>query len=392
MLRRLRGRFFTILNRAGISDRVADSRWRARRLLILCYHGISLADEHEWNNQLYISPALLRARFEALKRGRYRVLPLDEALNRLAAGTLPARSVAVTFDDGASDFHARALPLLRECGYPATVYQTTYYSEYQRPVFDTATGYLLWRAWNKHAAVGSAAAVGSDFPARRSLGEGGSRISHRLEQLIPGLTPLDLSTERARRAAALRIRDYANGARLSAEEKDQLLRRIAAAVDLDYDATFSSRALGLMTADEIRHVAASGIDVQLHTHRHRTPADRAAFLREIDDNRIALARILGPGPRTHFCYPSGIYEPPFPGWLREAGVRSATTCDFRLASAADDMLLLPRLVDTGNISPVEFDACLAGVADMFPHRRRARTPARTGVGRRASARLVRNGA
>ena len=35
------------------------------------------------------------------------------------------------------------------------------------------------------------------------------------------------------------------------------------------------------------------------------------------------------------------------------------------------MLPLPRLVDTGNVAPVEFEACLSGVADLAAHRGRA---------------------
>jgi peptidoglycan/xylan/chitin deacetylase (PgdA/CDA1 family) len=151
------------------------------------------------------------------------------------------------------------------------------------------------------------------------------------------------------------------------------------ALGLDYDAIFSRRLLHLMTADEVREVAAAGFDVQLHTHRHRTPEDRATFLREIEDNRASIARILGAGERIHFCYPSGVYRRSFVPWLREAGVASATTCDFRLAAPGDEVLLLPRLVDTGNITPLEFEACLAGVADFLPHRRRAVTPARPGA-------------
>ena len=292
-----------------------------------------------------MSPAMFRARLEILRRDRYAVLPLGDALTRLRAGTLPARAVAITFDDGAYDFYERAFPLLREYDYPATLYLTTYYCHFQRPVFDTGVAYLLWRSRSTAA----------DF-----------------DNLVPGIDRLPLVTDADRREAAQRVRQYANASNLSGAEKDNLLRGIAHALGVDYEGIFARRLLYLMAPGEVREVAAAGIDVQLHTHRHRTPDDCAAFLGEIDDNRAGIERILGPGRRTHFCYPSGIYEPQFFGWLRQAGVTSATTCDFGLATSRDDMLRLPRLVDTGNITPVEFEACLAGVADVFRHRRERR--------------------
>ena len=68
---------------------------------------------------------LLQRRLEVLRRLDCSVLPLGEALARLYRGELPPRAVALTFDDGYFDFKARALPLLRRFGYPATVYVTT---------------------------------------------------------------------------------------------------------------------------------------------------------------------------------------------------------------------------------------------------------------------------
>ena len=55
----LKTALFTFANAAGVSRRFAETAWRCRRLMILCYHGVSLADEHEWNPTLYISPRTL---------------------------------------------------------------------------------------------------------------------------------------------------------------------------------------------------------------------------------------------------------------------------------------------------------------------------------------------
>src|SRR5438105_2486444 len=59
----------------GILFVTANSPWRDRRLLILCYHGVSLDDEHEWNPELYMSPERFRQRLMMLDAGGYSVLP-----------------------------------------------------------------------------------------------------------------------------------------------------------------------------------------------------------------------------------------------------------------------------------------------------------------------------
>src|ERR1017187_5905317 len=116
-----------LLRSSGIFSLVKNSRWRQERLLILCYHGTSLEDEHLWRPSLYMQPQKLEQRFECLKKGRFSVLPLGEALQRLRVGNLPPRSVALTFDDGLHDFFRQAYPLLKTYGFPVTVYQTSYY-------------------------------------------------------------------------------------------------------------------------------------------------------------------------------------------------------------------------------------------------------------------------
>ena len=42
---------------------------------------------------------------------------------------------------------------------------------------------------------------------------------------------------------------------------------------IDYAELAAKRILQLMNAREVAEVATNGVDVQLHTHRHRTPED-----------------------------------------------------------------------------------------------------------------------
>jgi peptidoglycan/xylan/chitin deacetylase (PgdA/CDA1 family) len=326
----------------GILSLVRESRWRHRRLLILCYHGISLDDEHEWNPALYMSADHFRRRLEMLREGRYEVLPLGRAIEQLYAGELPQRAVALTFDDGAYDFFARALPILREFEFPATVYLTTYYCGYQRPVFDTMCAYLLWKGRG------------------RRLG---------LQKIVDDNASVSLADANARHRLAERISTHVREANYSAEAKDELLRHIAHELALPYDQLIDKGLLRIMSPAEVAQLPSPLVDVQLHTHRHRVPRNRAAFVNELTDNREHIRRLRGAAATIeHFCYPSGEYAPEFLPWLEQERVRSATTCDLGIASRADHALLLPRLIDTMNLSPIEFEAWLTGAARWLPTR------------------------
>jgi peptidoglycan/xylan/chitin deacetylase (PgdA/CDA1 family) len=60
---------------------------------------------------------------------RASVLRLSEAIERLRAGSLPARAVCITFDDGYANNLHTAYPLLRKWNMPATVFLSTAYIE-----------------------------------------------------------------------------------------------------------------------------------------------------------------------------------------------------------------------------------------------------------------------
>lgn len=337
MLKKTKLAVLRACERTGISSFFLGSRWRQRRLMIFCWHGISIEDEHLWNPSLYITQSHLRSRFEQIRANGCQVLPLGEAIERLYADELPEKSVALTFDDGWRDFYQIALPIIQEFGYPVTSYVTTYYSYFNRPVFDPAVGYLLWKRKGERLV----------FP-----------------EIFESPVLLD---EDGRSRAHAAILKYATYSGMSGGEKDQLLASLAAALRVDYDAFCAKRLLQNMTPDEIRLTSEAGIDIQLHTHRHRVYDRRDLFDREIDRNRELLGELAGRRPR-HFCYPGGVCLHPFPKWLRQNDVISATTCIPGIASPRDSPFELPRLVDTGNITATEFGGWIAGVAQLFPKR------------------------
>ena len=144
MLKQAKLGFLQLVESAGVSRLISGSAWRRQRLLILCYHGVSKYDEHEWGS-LYIPAKLLQRRMELVAHARCNVLPLTEALNRLQNGTLPDRAVTITFDDGMHDFFSVGFPIVESFGFPVTLYLSTYYVEFNRPVFDPMCSYLLWK-------------------------------------------------------------------------------------------------------------------------------------------------------------------------------------------------------------------------------------------------------
>jgi peptidoglycan/xylan/chitin deacetylase (PgdA/CDA1 family) len=331
---------------ASILALVRDSRWRSERLLILGYHGISLEDEHEWNGGLYMPQPLFRRRMELLDRGGYQVLPLAEALERLYKRDLPPRAVALTFDDGTYDFHARACPVLAEFGFPATVYVTSYFVARRYPVFQVFIQYLLWK---------------------------GRDLTPDLSGVAPGLARQSLKTFPERLAMSIHIRKYREREDLGNEETEALCRRLAQVVGQDYDALCRRRILHLMTPDEVAELSRFGVTAQLHTHRHRTPDDEALFRREVRDNREHLAKIgIPPASLTHFCYPSGIHRREYFEWLAAEGVRSAVTCVPSLATSGSPRLALPRVMDTCGLTDIEFEGWLAGASQFFPRRKENR--------------------
>jgi peptidoglycan/xylan/chitin deacetylase (PgdA/CDA1 family) len=331
------------LKTAGLFHIVKNSAWRRQRLLILCYHGVAMEDESQWRPYLYIDLHTLERRLEILRRGSYTVLPLDEAVQRLFEKDLPPRSVVLTFDDGTYDFYRQGYPLIRNFGFPVTVYLTTYYCDHQRPVFVLMCSYLLWKARSLRAV---------------KLDEFGIKY------------PVDLRSEVARQAAEKELAQWVEGLNLTGEQRDQVACRLAQRLGIDYRDLCQKRILQLMNADEVRQLAREGVDFQLHTHRHRLPRDQELFLKEIRENRTRVLNATG-RPARHFCYPSGAYRPEFLPWLAHEGLISATTCDTGIAHCSNNPLLLKRLVDTSGRSDLEFEGWVSGVSQFISRGRRA---------------------
>lgn len=89
------------------------------RLAVFCYHQV--LDEKDPLRPGEPDKAEFESDVRRLRK-MFTVLPLCEAVSRLAERKMPARAACITFDDGYENNHRLAAPILRSAKVPATVF------------------------------------------------------------------------------------------------------------------------------------------------------------------------------------------------------------------------------------------------------------------------------
>ena len=306
-------------------------------LRILGYHGLWTAPGPPHGECLFMAVDQFTARMRWLAASRYPVLPLEEAVDRFQAGTLPACAVVITSDDGWLSTATHMAPILSELRLPATIYVSTWYVEHQTIVVNVAVNFAIERA----------AATWID-----------------LSDVLPAFPhPLVLGDMAARAALALRV-NQAIDAVPDLSARVALAHRVAecAGILLDpFDQQFR-----FMTAQRLREIHAAGLAVELHGHRHQSvDAPGADLAGELADNRAAILRAGVTTPAQHFCYPKGDLMPGIDDQLARNGVCSATTTRRGLNPPGTPIHRLSRLLDGPRISQRSFEAWLAGLYQPF---------------------------
>lgn len=243
-----------------------------------------------------------------LLREHFHPLSLQEATARLAQGALPRRAVCVTFDDGYADNEQIALPVLKRHGIPATVFVSTGYLNGGRMWNDTVIEAL--RNWSgEHADL-------NDL----------------------GLTLYSLDSTQARREAAedvltrIKHRDPV--------ERQDIVDAIAArSGDLPGDL--------MMTDDQVRNLAQSGVTIGAHTVSHPILASVSTDIarEEIRGSKAYLESLLQRDVGV-FAYPNGLpgrdYREEHRAMVQEMGFGVAVSTHWGVATPASDRLQLPR--------------------------------------------------
>lgn len=97
----------------------------SERIPILMYHRVG--DAHNmWERKYCISPQRFAQHMQALARTGWQAVTIDNFIAWLGGTVeLPEKSFLLTFDDGFLGVYEHAAPVLRELGWPATVFLVT---------------------------------------------------------------------------------------------------------------------------------------------------------------------------------------------------------------------------------------------------------------------------
>ncbi|HEX9627613.1 MAG TPA: polysaccharide deacetylase family protein [Acidiferrobacterales bacterium] len=294
---------------------------RRGRLSILIYHRV--LPEPDPMRPHEIDAATFHWQMAAL-RGHFTVLPLTEAVERLAAGGLPPRAAAITFDDGYADNVDIALPILQGLGLSAT--------------FFIATGFLNGgRMWNDSIieALRIAPGARADLTA---LGLGEHDIG-------------DMAKRHATAAALIGKLKY-----LPVLARGAAVERLTATLGVRLPDDL------MMTDAGVNRLHRAGMGIGGHTVNHPILAgtDPADVRREIAVGREYLEGLLGERVAL-FAYPNGRphqdYRAEHVKLVKALGFRAAVSTAWGAARPGADCFQLPRFTPWDR-SPARFIARL----------------------------------
>ena len=239
--------------------------WYIGDVPILAYHRVwDITDEDRFEYDVELISASVAEFAWQMNYLRENHTPITFArLGRILDGdeSCPQRPVIVTFDDGFEDNYRNAFPVLRDLGVPATLFVSTDYIGKPKTYWFDHVSHLLLTTQIKSISV-----QGLD-------------------------SPLGLSDAASRRDSARRLLEH--------------LKRVPDTLRLDILAEFddklsgsaeqsASAESGTMTWDQVREMAAAGIEIGSHTVSHpilANVADEALRFELAESKRVIESQI-----------------------------------------------------------------------------------------------------
>lgn len=293
------------------------SRWVQARVfggaVILGYHRVADVAHDEY--EICVSPEHFAEQMEVLSKYA-NPMSLSRLMNHLKAGSLPAKSVAVTFDDGYVDNLHTAKPILEKFAIPATVFVCTGYA-----------GREFWWDELERLVMTSESALGS----LRLQGRESPHVWHQPE----GSREAGLAVRRKFRAA---LYHFLLG--VDIEEQLRMMDEIRKWADVPLQST-PARALN---HEELLELAEIGL-IELGSHTRHHPMlpqlSREAQKMEIETGKKDLEALSGK-PVVGFAYPNGRATKDAKRLVRETGFAFACTSLQDVVRPNGDLYALTR--------------------------------------------------
>jgi peptidoglycan/xylan/chitin deacetylase (PgdA/CDA1 family) len=294
--------------------------------VILMYHRIADEFVDPWG--LAVSPTRFAEQLQVLCRIRH-PMPLTNFVRAFISGTLPARAVAVTFDDGYADNLLAGKPRLEAADVPATVF--------------LATGYLDHSAefwWDELARL----VLVESGPQNIDVVIGGRIMHFELSTDVPmrGNDPWRVGSPplTGRHKAYLAI--WRALRPLGDEERHGVMAQLRCI--FSDESSFPARGRA-MTREQARTLANGGlVTIGAHTvtHPQLTSLADGARRREIFDSKAAC-EALTVGQVSGFAYPYGDLDGEVRSVVDASGFTYACSTRYGPISSTSDVFELPRI-------------------------------------------------
>lgn len=323
-----------LLATSGLGDGLLRARKFVRLplLTVLTYHRLVAPDPaFELDpGTLDSDPATFELHLDAIE-SHFQILRLSDLLHHRYGKPLPPNPLLLTFDDGYRDNVEVVLPILRRRGISAVFFIATGFPD---------AGKLYW--WDRAALL--------------------LRRCRRDPVVLRASIPLTLEPVRDLQGSTsrlLRAIKRTRGLDLDALF-DELSRASGVVLDADEERAIAERTV--MTWNEVRALAAAGMDVGSHSHTHRVMSTLSPeqILEDLRRSREVLTRELGVAPRA-VAYPVGH---PLTRRERDVIARSGFELGFTNATGVAetwrlDPLQIPRIAMDREIDRRRFRALLA---------------------------------
>lgn len=311
----LKGMFAGVMSGSGIMNLIEQIRF-SERAPVLMYHRI-LSDRA--GNSCHVQPGMYVSgdTFEQQLRflqERFRVVFLDELLERSRAGKSLSGLCAITFDDGWIDNYTEAFPLLQRYEVPATIFLATGFIGTQRLFWPEELSRCL-----EH--VDPQQLISKDVPiAMQHLGLAMTRLERGdWEQFMDSCIALMKG--------------------ISPQGRQDMLSHLSEMVG------GNPPDRQMLNWEEVRSMAASGlVRFGSHTVNHELLDQLApdAVRQEIADSCVTIVEQLGV-PAQLFAYPNGNYSSNVKAILDEQGLCGAVTTMRGLVEKGISPLEIPRI-------------------------------------------------